>query len=905
MSQPVDQSAAARGLLFGVLALQMNFIGRDALVAAVHSWVADKTRPLGQLLFDQGQLTAGQRQALDLLVVQCLQAHGGDARRSLDAMATVPELRSLLTSVADAEVQTTLAYDDSSGGPDGAGADVAARPGAGRYRILRPHAKGGLGQVFVAEDTELHREVALKEIQPQHADHPASRGRFVLEAEITGGLEHPGIVPIYGLGVYADGRPYYAMRLIHGDSLKEAIDRFHAADRPGRDPGERRLAFRHLLTRFVAVCNAVAYAHSRRVLHRDLKPANVMLGRFGETLVVDWGLAKAGVKATDSGDGAGELTVDPALCPASGSDLLATQAGAALGTPAFMSPEQAEGRLNELGPATDIYSLGATLYVLLTGRPPFGGQGRQEVLDRVQRGEFSAPRQVKSDVPPALDAVCRKAMARGPADRYPTALDLAADVEHWLADEPAVAYPDPWGVRLARWARRHRTAVVAAGVFLASAVVALASSTALVWREQQKTAEQKRVAVQHYELSRDLSFHIMDLIESSEAEFAAVPALHATRKEILKATARGCREYLEQEPDNPELRRRAAQVYRYTANVHRLTNEVAEAESLYADSIRLYEGLAEQYPQEAGYREKLAETLRDRASVQARTGRLREAADTLRRSIEITEGLRAEDPDRTAYRRDLAATLLSRAAVEHTRGLGAESGQTARQSADLFRGLLGLPPGEARPYDGVLLAAALNIAAIGEREASRLDAARALHNEAVKLLQDLADRRPGGVNRADVLHFLASCRLEQCRTWVKTPERRANAEKNLTAAATQWEILAKDYPGIPMYRESQAVAYQVRGELRADDKRPAEARADFEKSRGLLEEWVKEFPGLPGARGDLGRTYAGLARVAADREEAVRWYGRAADALGRAVELSPDNAQDRRSLKEVRVALEQ
>src|SRR5262249_47049263 len=131
-----------------------------------------------------------------------------------------------------------------------------------RFRILRPHAKGGLGQVYVAVDEELHREVALKEIQNKHADHPESRARFLLEAEVTGGLEHPGIVPVYGLGQYDDGRPFCAMRFIRGDNLQAAIQRFHEADKPGRDPGERALEFRKLLGRFLDVCNAIAYAHS-------------------------------------------------------------------------------------------------------------------------------------------------------------------------------------------------------------------------------------------------------------------------------------------------------------------------------------------------------------------------------------------------------------------------------------------------------------------------------------------------------------------------------------------------------------------------------------------------------------------------------------------------------------------
>jgi serine/threonine protein kinase len=225
------------------------------------------------------------------------------------------------------------------GAPAGPAASVM------RYRSVRLHARGGLGEVHVAVDEELSRQVALKLIQKSRAADPESRRRFLQEAEITARLEHPGVVPVYGLVRDDSGQPCYAMRLIQGETLQEALDRLHAGDRAGRDPGGRRLAMRDLLGRFVAVCNTVAYAHSRGVLHRDLKPANIMLGAYGETLIVDWGLAKA------LGGGAPGPTAG-AEATSGGDDH--TRTGQALGTPAFMSPEQARGDRDALGPLSDV-----------------------------------------------------------------------------------------------------------------------------------------------------------------------------------------------------------------------------------------------------------------------------------------------------------------------------------------------------------------------------------------------------------------------------------------------------------------------------------------------------------------------------------------------------------------------
>ncbi len=349
-----------------------------------------------------------------------------------------------------------------------------------RYHKLRDHARGGLGQVFVALDDELNRQVALKQIQQRFAGDEDARQRFLLEAEITGGLEHPGVVPVYGLGVYDDGQPYYAMRFIRGESLDQAIKSFHhrypSSQSTSAAAPERMLELRKLLGRIIDVCQAIAYAHSRGVLHRDIKPDNIMLGKFGETLVVDWGLAKV----ADQEEIASSPTDEPRLIPASGSGTTPTRMGSVIGTPAFMSPEQAAGRLQELDGRSDVFSLGASLYCLLVGKPPLDSRDPQgqplpmsELLQRVQDGRFTPPRSVDPSIPKPLAAICQRAMETLPERRYADPLELAEDLERWMADEPVTSYRETWWERGRRWVKRHQSWAAAIASVVALSVVGL------------------------------------------------------------------------------------------------------------------------------------------------------------------------------------------------------------------------------------------------------------------------------------------------------------------------------------------------------------------------------------------------------------------------------------------------
>lgn len=757
MSAPV-RSVADRNLLFAVLALQMDFISRDALIQGLNAWVLDKTKPLGQILVERGSLSSDLRLMLEPLVDKHLELHGGDMEQSLAAVRGLQPVRLEAGEITDPDVEASLTgvpadvpatvtnspglvprvSDSSTQSPQLAFSDSTG-PGGSRFSGPRFHAEGGLGVVFIALDQQLQREVALKEIKNEWAHHSPSRARFVLEATITGGLEHPGIVPVYALGAYPDGRPYYAMRLIRGESLQEALRRFHAADHEKRDPGERTLELRKLLDRFVDMCNALAYAHSRGVLHRDLKPANVMLGPYGETLVVDWGLAKT-VGRSESSQHLSETTLRPNLAGGF------AQSQGTLGTPAYMSPEQAAGELDQLGPASDVYSLGATLYHLLTGQSPFKGSDIQATLSLVRRGEFPRPREVKETVSPALEAICLKAMALKPGDRYATARDLADEVERWLADEPVEAYADSLPERTARWTRRHRGATLAGAAALL--LVAVVSVCAAVLVNQQR-----RVADSRLQLAVANTARITELADSSGSlgtgDATVLEEVLTKNHENLTRLVEETHDEVQSEKLRADLVKNLVALAKFRRSVG---NSSGSAEAA-GKAVEVAEALSKAYPTQLSYRARLADSLQELAAVTNVRGRSSEARQYCERAQSIYQEIVALDPQSLELQGKLARNQRYVGDMLYIQGYWQQSRSAYENAAKIGQQLVA-----ARPENGdwrsdlVLSSVKVGIAtaALGEE----LDWASRL-NEAIRVHEELLRGRP---NNSDWKVILADLR---------------------------------------------------------------------------------------------------------------------------------------------------
>jgi serine/threonine-protein kinase len=772
-----------------------------------------------------------------------------------------------------------------------AGAFAEALSAGCQFHIQRLHARGGLGEVLVARDEALHREVALKRLQAPHTYNPQVRRRFLREAEITSRLEHPSIVPVHAVGQDAGGRPFYAMRFVQGETLHNAIQQFHQADQPGRDPGERLLSLRQLLGRFVAVCNSIGYAHSRGIIHRDIKPANILLGPYGETLLVDWGLAKpTGAAATELADDAEALPADDDGGPAG------TQLGSVIGTPAYMSPEQAEGRGDIVGPAGDIYGLGATLYVLLTGRTPFQGRNSAEILDRVKRGEFLSPRQRKKDIPPALEAICLKAMARQPERRHATPLALAADVEHWLADEPVSAWREPWTVRLRRWLGRHRTLVIAAAAVVAVAVVSLAAATWLLSAANQRERKARDQATKNLQLARqarDQAAKNLQVARQAVDEFCtkvngnprlADQDLEGLRKELLHSAVRFHEEFVREGSDDPDIRAEQGWAYHQLGEMALKIASPEEAMRYYQRALDIFDRLSRAHPTVADYRQGLGQSYHGRGILYSQTGRPDGAEEDLARAHEIRQELVRSYPAVAKYRADLAHNHFSRGSLfRRNKPLDLALAEMVR-SRDLWKELVREHP-TVSSYRNGLANVQLNLGVFYFENKHQPKASEQELRQALAIWEELARAQPGYpeyLNKQAYVHNNLGVMYSRLRRY-------AEAGASYQKALGIREELVRTHPAVNDYQSKLAKIHHNLGDLYQRTGRPAEAEAAFQKAVAIKKSLAEAHPRVPAYLVDLGQSYAHLGHLkkGTDPQAALKWLDLACQTQKAALQIEP------------------
>jgi serine/threonine-protein kinase len=719
MFSSMDQK---HNVLFGTLAVQYRLVTPRQLQPVAQRWVNDPSRDLAEYLADSDLISAKDAEFVSNAVERALSSHDGDSDAAIAACGGADSLfefdagassDSDMSSGIDVEALLNPdGADDPSNTPTLPGNSPRVKseksattpaprsayvelPGdkpqavietEDRYSEIKEYARGGMGRVLLVHDTHIGRDIALKELLPERTGSKAAGAtpqtnpilaRFVQEARITGQLEHPAIVPVYELGYRADGTLYYTMKLVRGKTLATALRECTGLrDRLG------------LLTHFVNLCQAIAYAHSRKVIHRDLKPGNVMVGEFGETVVIDWGLAKIKGRQDDARDAMSETL--QVFRMGDEQDAAKTQEGLAMGTPAYMAPEQARGDLDSVGERSDVYALGAVLYELLTGRPPYTGKSSREIIEQVLTQDPVPVESIESDAAPELAAICHRAMRREPADRYATAKELAEEVSRFLSGALVATYDYSAKEQVQRFVKRNRAilATAAAGLLFVFAIgivynLQLVSTNArLTDSVEQETAarlaaDEARSEASAAQLLAEENFRVAGqaierlFTDVSESEFLAAPGASPVRNKLL----RGSLQYYQQLADtlstktpSPEMQKDLVEAYLRLADVAHSVGEDDEALRSYTDAQTFLATLTEEHPDNLEYRGLEARALHELAILQEDHGQFDEALRSNREALTLRQKLVSADPDNMKHKRGLADSYNNLAVLYKSQG---------------------------------------------------------------------------------------------------------------------------------------------------------------------------------------------------------------------------------------------
>jgi serine/threonine-protein kinase len=783
-----------------------------------------------------------------------------------DRLAPYPPTASALPRVRlrEPEPEIVLAPHTRSESPG-----IPGPASAGRYHLFGEIARGGMGAVLRARDPEIGRELALKVLLERHRGHPELSRRFQEEAQIGGQLQHPGIVPVYELGMLGDRRPYFAMKLVKGRTLAALL-----AERVSPDDGRPRF-----LAIFEQVCQTVAYTHARGVIHRDLKPSNVMVGAFGEVQVMDWGLAKVLPRGDAAADGAEQGTAaeqETVIATArSRSDSDHSRAGSVLGTPAYMAPEQARGDLEQVDERADVFALGSVLCEILTGRPVYHGRSAAWIQEQAARGETAEAlgRLEASGAEAELVSLAKDCLAVEPEDRPRDARAVAERVTAYLAGvqerlhaaerERAVAEARATGERRRRRWQLGLAGTVAASLLLGAA--GLAVFAALLDRQRQRAERGEELAIQAVK-----RFH--DAV-AKNPELKDNPELGSLRKALLKEPLeffRSLRDRLQAGRDTrPESLARLAEA---SFELGELADEIGDkpdALTGYREALTIVQRLAAAHPDVDGYQKDVAMTQLHIGKLLSETGHPAEARAALEGARSTLQRLAAAHPTVAEYRRGMAQS--------HT-GLGrllTNVGPLDEARAE-FEAALAIQQEQAAAHPGddddqlTLAESQLNFGILLVRT-GQLAEARTAFEEALRIKQRVADAHP---DVAEYKHSVAVGHFN-LGTVLATTGHRAEARAQLEAARPIFQKLVEVHPTVTEYQQGLGGCHHNLGRLLAETGHPAEARAAYEAGEAILQKLVDAHPTVTEYQRTLTSSHinvGNLLRKTGHRAEARKAY---------------------------------